>query len=166
MKIKCISVYSRILSFLLVLLGFSSCSSEGGNDCGGRFVAMYGTPSAKFVIDGKVVNKNNKPVSGLKVAVGHVYLSGDGSNMTHYADSINTSTDGAFRVAIYDFPADQKFVIRYEGTESPESSFYGVTTDTVRFENPTFSGDNNCWYEGEITKNLGTVVFDPKKSAE
>lgn len=45
-----LSVYSKILSFFLVLLGFSSCDSGGG-------AAEYGTPTAKFKVKGTIVDE-------------------------------------------------------------------------------------------------------------
>lgn len=164
MKIKFISVYSRILSFLLVLLGFSSCDNSNDDD-GGGMVAMYGTPSANFVVKGKVVDDENKAVSGLKVAIGSVY-NWSGTDKTYYADSINTDVDGAFKVSIMEFPKDQNFVIKYEDVDNEEDGLLKSVTDTVRFKNPSFTNGDNNWYSGEATKDLGTVVFDPKKSAE
>jgi len=148
MKIKYLSVYSRIISFLLILLGFSSCDNGG---------VEYGTPNAKFIVKGKVVDEKDNNIEGLKVALGRVESWSDVKKVTYYTDSINTDAEGSFKLSIDDFPKDQKFVIRYDNSDRQESSVSIRKIDTVRFENPNFTNGSGNWYAGETTKNLGTV---------
>ncbi len=157
MKLKVISFYSKVISLFLVLMGLSSCDTDGNG--GGGSIAEYGTPSAKFKIKGTLVDKINdsKAVSGVKVAIGHPYSDGSGIKRTFYTDSIVTTNTGEFNLIIYDFPESQKFVIKYEDTDASQNGNYGLTTDTVRFENPSFTGGSGSWYRGEVTKDLGNV---------
>ncbi len=157
MKLKAISFYSSILSFLLVLLGFSSCSEIDPKD-------EYGVPSAKFKVKGTLVDKtdNSTGISGVKVAIGQ--LSRDGAPLkTYYVDSIVTNNTGGFNLGITDFPQSQKFVIKYEDTNTSQDENYGLTTDTVRFENPSFTDGSGSWYKGEAVKDLGKVKISQKE---
>lgn len=151
MKIKLLSVYSRILSFVLVFLGFQSCSTVDPKD-------EYGTPSAKFIVKGKVEN-GDKEVSGLKVALG-VINKGYDKEKVRYVDSVNTDVKGLFKVSIKDFPTSQKFVIKYEDIDEEKNGLLETVIDTVRFDNPSFTNGSGGWYVGETTKDLGTVKLN------
>ena len=154
MKIRFVSFYSKIISFFLVLLGFSSCDSDGGG--GGGSIAEYGVPTAKFKVKGTLVDKTDSSVSisGVKVAIGQLYRDGTGQR-TFYVDSIVTNNTGGFDLGVTDFPMSQKFVIKYEDTDKNKN--YGLVIDTVRFDNPSFTGGSGGWYAGEATKDLGKV---------
>lgn len=151
MKIRLLSAYSRVLSFFLVFLGFQSCSIIDSKD-------EYGTPSAKFIVKGKVEN-GNKEVSGLKVALG-VINNGYGTGKVCYVDSVNTDVKGLFKVSIKDFPTSQKFVIKYEDIDGEKNGLLETVIDTVRFDNPSFTNGSGGWYVGETTKDLGTVKLN------
>lgn len=154
MKIKVLSFYSKILSFILILLGFSGCESNGATE--------YGTPTAKFIIKGKVVNKEEqKSVEGLKVAIGYLVDENE-ERRTIYVDSVQTNAKGEFNVNIIEFPKQQKFVIKYEDDKNQDAKF-GLTTDTVRFEDPKFTNGSGGWYSGEATQDLGTIEIVPVK---
>ena len=98
----------------------------------------------------------------MKVAIGHPYTDGSGVKRTYYVDSIVTNNTGGFDLSIRDFPTSQKFVIKYEDTDAAQNGSYGLTTDTVRFENPSFTGEKEGWYAGETTKDLGKVKLSPE----
>jgi len=164
MKMKFLSLFSKILSFLLIFLGFSAC--DGNDDDGGGTVCMYGTPTAKFIVKGQVVDEENNAVSGLKVALGKVYSSYGNPQSTYYIDSINTDAKGKFNLTVGEFPKDQKFVIKYEDTDAEQKGKLGITTDTVRFEKPKFVNGDNSWYAGETTKDLGVVKIGLPKQEE
>lgn len=164
MKIRFTSVFSKILSLFLVLLGFSACDSD--SDDGGGTVCMYGTPMAKFIVKGQIVDTEDNAVSGLKVALGKVYSPSENTKRTYYVDSINTDVNGKFNVIIGDSPIDQKFVIKYEDIDGEQNGSLGITTDTVRFEKPTFVNGDGSWYRGEATKDLGIIKLNPSKEEE
>ena len=63
---KALSLYKYLLCSLLVLLGFSSCSKDDGND---KMVLLYGSPSARIRVDATVVDEANNPVQGARVVV-------------------------------------------------------------------------------------------------
>lgn len=166
MKIRVISFYSKVVSFFLVLLGFSACDT-GGNGGGGG-IAEYGTPNAKFKVKGTLVDEadDSKAVSGIKVAIGQLYSDDSGVKKTFYVDSIVTGNTGVFDVDIIDFPTSQKFVIKYEDTDTTQNGDYGLTIDTVRFDKPVFTGGSGSWYRGEATMDLDKVKISQKEDEE
>lgn len=151
MKIGLLSVYSRVLSFVLIFLGFHSCSTVDPK-------VEYGTPSAKFIVKGKVEN-GDKEVSGLKVALG-VINNGYDTGKVRYVDSVKTDVKGLFNVSIQDFPTIQKFVIKYEDIDGEKNGLLETVIDTVRFDNLSFTNGSGGWYVGETTKDLGTVKLN------
>jgi putative lipoprotein (rSAM/lipoprotein system) len=157
MKLKVISFYSKVISLFLVLMGLSSCGTDstGGDD----YVVEYGTPSARFRVKGTLVDEadDTKTVSGIKVAIGLPYSNGTEIKRIYYFDSIVTNNTGSFDLDIVSFPTPQKFAIKYEDTDASQNGNYGLTIDTVRFEDPDFTGGSGNWYEGEVTKDLGKV---------
>lgn len=155
MKLSVLSFYSRLISFLLALLGFTAC------DFGG---AEYGTPNAKFIVKGVLIDKqaNSETISGVKVALGYSYTDKDGNKSTYYIDSIVTNNTGKFNVAIWDFPSPRKFVIKYEDTYVSQNGNYGLTVDTIHFESPEFTDGDGHWYSGEATVDLGSIELDKK----
>lgn len=158
MKIKVISFYSKVISFLLALFGFTACDIINPT-------AEYGVPSATFKVKGTLVDEadNTKTINGVKVAIGHLYTDDTGVKKTYYTDSIITNTTGRFNFSAEDFPTSRKFVIKYEDVNAAQDGNYGLTIDTVRFENPDFTGGNGNWYEGETTKDLGKVKLSQIK---
>lgn len=55
----------KLLSGVLVLLGFTACDSDGpGNE-----LCEYGTPSADYQVKGKVLDQTGKPIKGVQVVV-------------------------------------------------------------------------------------------------
>ena len=157
MRSKAHSFYSKVISFFLVLLGFTPCNSETSGENGS--IAEYGVPTATFRIRGVLVDKadDSKFISGIKVAIGHPYLGISESKRTFYVDSIVTNNKGEFDLSISSFPASQKFVIKYGDTDAVQNGNYGLIIDTVRFENPSFTGERAHWSVGETTKDLDKV---------
>ncbi len=64
MKTKIESAVNWLLSGLLTLLGFASCSTS----CGGSGIAEYGTPTAGYRALGRVTDEAGEPVKGIEVS--------------------------------------------------------------------------------------------------
>lgn len=161
MKIKMRTIYSRVLSFFLVLLGFMSCEKDDMR-------VEYGTPYAKFHIKGIIINEdseNSTPIKGIKVVVARSYEKNNGERFLYHIDSLKTDHNGYFKITTVDFPSSQKFVIKLEDIDGAENGSFETKTDTVSFDNPTFEGGKG-WYEGETNKDLGIVKMTPKKVEE
>ena len=54
----------RLIYFLLSILGFGAVSCDGSND-----VCMYGVPTAKYVVNARVVDPEGNPIKGIEVVV-------------------------------------------------------------------------------------------------
>ena len=60
-KKRWLHFYNRILSGVLVLLGFNACDGTGADE--------YGTPYCRFEIKGKVLDELREPVKDARVIV-------------------------------------------------------------------------------------------------
>lgn len=58
--------YNKMLSFFLLLLGFSACSDEDKDE---EILLMYGPPPVNFSVKTQVVNENDKPIEGIQVDI-------------------------------------------------------------------------------------------------
>ena len=75
---------TKILNYILVILGFAVTSCDKG------YLCAYGTPTMDFQISGKVVNKANEPIPGIKVT--SPYSPPD-------KNSVFTAEDGTFSIS-------------------------------------------------------------------
>ena len=70
----------KLLSGVLVLLGFTACDSDGpGNE-----LCEYGTPSADYQVKGKVLDQTGKPIKGVQVVDRAVPSQGTGRGFSVY----------------------------------------------------------------------------------
>lgn len=66
--------FNKLLSFILLLLGFASCDEHRKD--------MYGMPPARFSVKANVINEKNQPLEGIRVdiktndEVNHILASG------------------------------------------------------------------------------------------
>ncbi len=141
MKIRILKTYNWILAGLLSLLGFaSSCDSRD----------EYGTPSAKFTVNGKVTSaETNLPVERIQVVMKN--------------DTSFTNAKGEYQVVDpYGFPEDKSYTIEFMDVDGGErGSFYDLDT-LVEFIDSKYTGGDNDWYLGETNENLD-VKLTPKK---
>lgn len=151
MKIRFVSLYSKVISFILVLLGFSSC------DWGG---AEYGTPNAKYIVKGQVVDaQSENSIEGIKTALG-LPSEQDGVKGVYYIDSVYTGKDGKFEVDIRDYPEIRKLVLKVEDSDK---KIFETRVDTIDFKDSNFSKGDGDWYMGEAVKDLGKVKISRKE---
>lgn len=142
---KCISerwqtISSKILSSLLLLLGFSAC---------GETTTEYGTPYAKHTIKGKVVDKNTgSPVLNANVIV-KSSISKDNYDIS---DILKADDKGEF---IYSnesaFPIENYWIIGED-----KSGYYKTDSVEVEITNADLKGGKN-WYAGEAFKD-GVII--------
>lgn len=79
---------NKVLSFFLLLLGFSACSEEERKD-------MYGMPPAKFSVKANVLDEENNPLKGIKVDI-----KAD-SKANYGIESGVTDANGIFETKVY-----------------------------------------------------------------
>lgn len=150
-KLRCLKSYNAIIAFLISFLGFNSSCEIGGK-------VMYGTPSADFIVNGKIESKvDHAKIPGIKVELIKEYNS-DGATYSYRLDSaFSAGTDGTYQVAAREFPDDQTFKIHFTDVDGAQNGEFEPLDTTVVFENPKFTNGSGSWYEGETSQ-----VFDVK----
>lgn len=154
MKVKMLSVYSKILSFFLVLLGFSSCEGLDPKD-------EYGVPTAKFKVKGIIVDESDKPITKIKTVLGKSYSSKLGDR-AYYVDSVYTDNEGKFELSMEEFPTSQEFLLRVEDVDGDKDGAFESKIETVEFKNPTFT-DGSGWYKGIAEKDVQAIKMTSVK---
>jgi len=145
MKIKLIKTYNVLITALLGLLGFATA-------CDLNEASEYGSPSAKYIITGKVSSsKTNQPIEHIRVTLG-------------YTDTCYTDVDGNYQVEAREFPLDENdsVTVNFNDCDSIENGEYTALDTSFVFRNPVFTGGNGKWYRGQTTKEV-TVKLEPKE---
>ncbi len=143
-KNKFYKTSNAIILGLLALLGFASSCEKWPNT-----KAEYGTPSAKFIVNGKVNSKEtNSPIKNIRVIM---------NRDTSYTDS-----EGHYQVnEINGFPNNQTFQINFQDIDSTINGDYNDLDTIVEFTNPQFVNGDGNWYAGETSKEFN-VKLDEK----
>jgi putative lipoprotein (rSAM/lipoprotein system) len=141
MKIKILKTYNVLIAGLLAILGFTTaCDSKD----------EYGTPSAKFIVNGIVKSSgSDQPIENIRVT-----MKGD----TSYTDA-----NGKYQVVDkWGFPSDQTNNIKFQDIDGAvNGEFYDLDT-IVEFKDPTFTGGDGHWYSGETSKDFDTKLTHKK----
>lgn len=142
-KIRILTGYNAIIVALLAILGF-------GTSCEQLARCEYGTPSAKFIVSGKVVSsETNLPVQNIRVVM--------------KGDTTFTNASGEYQVTDkYGFPANQTYSVKFQDIKGETLRQYSDLDTTVEFKNPVFIKGDGHWYEGETEKDID-VKLKPKK---
>jgi putative lipoprotein (rSAM/lipoprotein system) len=162
MKAKLFSGYIKLLSALLVMLGFAACDIYGPDE--------YGAPSATYKVKGKVLSRSHlQPIVGIRVSVeggGHTYTTVDGDTVTQYHNLIEFYTDaaGTFDVQMMDDVPTGKLRATFEDTDGIENGgLFATRQDTTTIPLSQLQNGSGNWYAGEATWDLGTVELDIKQ---
>ncbi|MFW5657044.1 MAG: radical SAM-associated putative lipoprotein [Bacteroidota bacterium] len=140
-QIKFFKAYNGLLAVILALLGFSTSCEETRVE--------YGTPSAKFIVNGTIESKeSSKPIKNLRVVMQYD---------TTYSDG-----DGNYQVAVTDFPDDQDFQLEVADVDGPENGDYQDLDTIVQFRNPEFINGDGDWYSGETQQEIN-IKLNPKE---
>lgn len=148
---KFLRSYNALIVSLISFLGFaSSCDPIGGK-------AMYGSPSADFVVKGKVGTATNSPVAGIKVEISmevNSYLLNTASSAE--STGIYKVTGGGLS------PEGQNFKIKFTDIDGALNGEFETLDTIVVFQDPKFIGGDGHWYHGQTEKELN-VKLKPKK---
>lgn len=140
-QIKMLKSYNVLIAGLLAIIGFaSSCDSKD----------EYGTPSAKFIVNGKVTSsETEQPIENIRVIM---------QNDTSY-----TNPEGVYQVTDkYGFPTDQTYNIKFQDVDGEINDDFNNLDTIVKFTDPKFSGGDGDWYSGETSKEFD-VKLTPKQ---
>ena len=136
-KFKIYKTSNALILAILALLGFSSSCNKP---------AEYGTPSADFIINGKVLsNQNDSVIPNIRV--------------TLYSDTQYTDNSGKYTFIKRDIPpTNQTFPIKFQDIDSIENGEFSNLDTIVKFTNPQFVNGNGDWDEGETTKEFNVKL--------
>ena len=134
-QLKWLKAYNAVIFAVLSVLGFtmSSCSK-----CKyGSPIAEYGTPSATFVVQGKVTDsQTNQPIEGIQIEMSW--------------SKTFTDADGQYQIATQHFPDDQTFPVRFRDIDGELNGSYLDLDTTAAFQDPKFTGGDGRWHKGEV----------------
>ena len=134
MKNRILKSQNKIIAFILSVLGIGSTGIFNGCSISDTPVE-YGTPSATFIVKGKVANETG--INGIKVKMSY--------------DSTYTNESGRYEIEVIDFPMDQEFQIQFEDIDGEANNEYQKLDTVVAFVDPEFDGGDGSWYSGETT---------------
>lgn len=141
MKTKVFRLYSAVLSILLSVLGFSSCSKE--EPC------EYGSPSAHYQFTGQVTDENGNPIEGILVSAEDITE----DYWLNYS-SKKTNKNGEYDLLVlYHSPYDPytKIVVQDIDGEANGGEFANDTIDVdYKLAKQIAEGKGN-WYEGTFS---------------
>lgn len=168
-KSKWNRMFNRILSGLLVLLGFSACSDFQDDD--DVVICMYGTPTARHEIKGKVVTADKDKVSIPNIQV--VVISKfrldqarkygvDISSINRGTDTLYTDAQGEFKYEGGGHSPQEEYRIFYNDIDGKENKGLFASDSTDVKTEPTKPGDGS-WYMG---KGAAEVTAELKASSE
>ncbi len=156
-KFKCLQSYNALIVFLISALGFaSSCDIYGGK--------MYGTPSADFIINGKIeANSTNIPVAGIKVKMSQQRMTDKGNIPVGIDSTFSDVTNGTYQVrANGQFPDNQTFKLSFSDIDGAQNGEFEPLDTTIVFQNPKFSNGSGSWNRGQTEMEVD-VKLKPKK---
>jgi putative lipoprotein (rSAM/lipoprotein system) len=155
-KFKFLKSYNSLIAFLLTLLGFSSSCDPARVE--------YGTPSADFILKGKIVSAaNNNPIQDIIIEMRRVEKTQDGQTFVKVTDTSFSEYVGNFILTDNGaFPKDQTYQIKFTDTDGLQNGEYEPLDTTIVFQNPTFINGDGHWYNGQTEKELN-VKLKPKK---
>lgn len=163
---------TKVLQKLFALLGFSavanSCELIDGIG-GGGMVCMYGCPSAYYVFNAEVSDKDSdEPIEGIRVSVlergQRQYWDSETGMATYepYCDTLaveHTGADGKTTLHIMQFPTENHEVV-FDDVDGAEnggeyaSAAVKVITEDDDYKEP---GENG-WYSGTATHQVAVKL--------
>lgn len=135
---KILSFYNLLIIGLLSILGFSaSCNKDNKVE--------YGTPTASFMINGKIVDKDsNTPIKDIKVLISRDSTYSDAQGMYQLIDHMG-------------FPGDAEYSIQFIDVDGPQNGEYHDLDTIVNFTDPQFE-EGSGWYSGQATQEFNVEL--------
>jgi putative lipoprotein (rSAM/lipoprotein system) len=139
MKITFLKWHNKLLAFLLSLIGVGAACTTGGCEYGTP-ADEYGTPSAKFIVNGKVTSESNTAIQGIRVIMKY--------------DTVYTDSEGDYSAKTIAFPESQTFTLKFEDVDGTSNGSYQAQDTTATFTDPQFTNGDGDWYSGETSQEL------------
>ena len=151
MKTKIYRLYGAVLSVLLSVLGFSSCSKEEEYPC------EYGSPHADYTIEGTVTDEQGNEIPGILVSAEKYEDFDDGRYWFNLA-SKKTVYIGKYHLYYQDSPRSKytKLIVQDVDGEANGGEFASDTLDIDYESAEQIKKSDSNWYEGtfRITQNI------------
>lgn len=158
MKHKIYSLTTQVISFILVILGFNACSGE--------IPTAYGTPTAKYKVNGKVVSEDasKKAIEGIQVVL--IEDDEEGRYKPYLrGDTLLTDKEGNFHIERHDFPEDN-FKVKFKDIDGAANGSFREKEIKITFTKKDYKKGSGSWFKGTATKDLGTVELAPNNEEE
>lgn len=136
--------YKKLFSFILSMLGIGATFSA----CEWNAPMEYGTPHARFKVNGKVTDKMNKEIQGVKVIMQY--------------DTVYTNNLGNYEINTSDFPSSKNFPISFEDVDGSTNGLYVKMDTIVAFVDPEFINGDGHWYSGETSEEFNIQLKEEK----
>ena len=147
------SFYSKLLSLCLIFLGFGAYSGCGRHE--------YGSPYAKYKISGKVVanDAQGQPIKNIKVSLTQYY------ELQYPLPPVlpPVTTDANGRFSIQGQAYSRPTALLFEDIDGPENGSFTNLIQDITFQPSDFMGGGKGWYEGEASRDLGTIKLNPEQ---
>ena len=119
MKVRFYHWYNAVLSALLTLLGFGSCTHVGEDEYGSP-VVEYGTPYADYIVKGNVTDEQGNPLAGIKASIKSIEeYPEEFAQYAYGLDSTMTDSEGKFLMETRAFISQPNLKLIVEDTDGP-----------------------------------------------
>jgi len=156
-RLKALRNYNLIITTLMAMLGFATACDDIIDP-----KMEYGTPSADFIVKGKVTSKS----TGEVVPYVKVVMRADTTpinDVYHFGcDSVMTDANGNYETIINDFPGEAVFKLHVEDVDGSVNGSYQSFDTTFTFTDPQYTGGDG-WYEGKTTQELNIELVTSNK---
>lgn len=153
MKKIALKTYGKIIAFFLGAIAYlTGCEVIGGG------IAEYGTPSADFVVKGKVVDQSSKkPIKDIRII-----------HKARYApasDTVKTNAKGEFELKFNEFPGVDHWIYAEDLEETQNGGLFRPDSLTVNSaQMKRIKKGSGSWNQGVFEKT--DANFTLKKAEE
>ena len=154
MKVRFTRWYNALLSSLLAMLGFASCSSDEDEE---PFILMYGVVIPNIEWRGTVTNEAEAPIQGISTLVKYAIMDyNDPSKVDYYTvDSVSTDANGRFAVRVPNIKdPNYKLILQDVDGEANGGTFPSDTLTLTDLVADEISGDKDAPKVYEIKNKI------------
>jgi putative lipoprotein (rSAM/lipoprotein system) len=144
MKVRFNRWYNAVLTALLAILGYESCSNA---------LDEYGCPTVDYQVKGSVTDLTGTPIPGIKITAPYGSLLDN-----QYEQIVQTDAQGHFTLNEFSDLRGVKFVVEDIDGEANGGEFLNDTINVETLPKTQVEKGDGRWYEGkykyEVTANI------------